>query len=218
MMKLQKSKQTVFPRFLHNNQNVLQKKIVVDPNQFFKWHESILIDEHESIYQLIHIVVYESGEIDVELHFTVCGTYEPQIVVTMCGSNSRAQIRLFFKIYKTGSLTLISKQIHEASHSVTDLLCKAVVADVGKMNHRGIVHIPQNIVSCEAFETTKIILLGDQAEAYAEPQLEIENNEVVCVHGSAIGRFDDEQIFYLACRGISVSRREQLLIDAFFKN
>lgn len=216
-MELQKRNQNeLMPDFQMDSKQV-KTEIVVKPNQCFKHHQEIMIDAHESVHQIIDIIVHERGELDFQLTITVLGSYFPQVTVTMQGSHSRATIRLFLRIYKTGSVSLITKQLHGASHSMTNLLCKAVVADIGQMSHQGIVHIPQKVSSCEAFETTKIVLLGDQAQAYAEPQLEIENNEVICAHGSAIGRFDDEQIFYLACRGIAAPQIEQLLVDAFFK-
>jgi Fe-S cluster assembly protein SufD len=49
----------------------------------------------------------------------------------------------------------------------------------------------------------------------AKPQLEIFADDVKCAHGSAIGRIDAEQLFYLRSRGLPETRARNLLTYAF---
>jgi Fe-S cluster assembly protein SufD len=47
--------------------------------------------------------------------------------------------------------------------------------------------------------------------------LEILTSEVVrCSHGATVGPVDEEQLFYLQCRGLEREEAERLLVDAFF--
>jgi Fe-S cluster assembly protein SufD len=49
------------------------------------------------------------------------------------------------------------------------------------------------------------------------PNLEIETGEIVGAgHASTTGRFDDEQLFYLMSRGISVEDARRLVVRGFF--
>ena len=50
---------------------------------------------------------------------------------------------------------------------------------------------------------------------YSKPELEIYADDVKCSHGSTTGQFDDEAIFYLRARGISLKKSKELMILGF---
>jgi Fe-S cluster assembly protein SufD len=49
----------------------------------------------------------------------------------------------------------------------------------------------------------------------SKPQLEIFADDVKCSHGSTIGQFNDEALFYLKARGIGEEKARVLLVHAF---
>jgi Fe-S cluster assembly protein SufD len=59
-------------------------------------------------------------------------------------------------------------------------------------------------------------LLTDGARADSVPNLEIETGQIEGAgHASASGRFDDEQLFYLQARGITVDDARRLVVLGF---
>ena len=55
------------------------------------------------------------------------------------------------------------------------------------------------------------------AIADSEPNLEIENGNIIGAgHASSVGRFDDEELFYLESRGISENEARKLVVRGFF--
>ena len=61
------------------------------------------------------------------------------------------------------------------------------------------------------------MLLSDGARADSVPNLEIETGEIVGAgHASTTGRFDDEQLFYLMSRGITLENARRLVVRGFF--
>jgi len=40
----------------------------------------------------------------------------------------------------------------------------------------------------------------------------------VCAHGATVGELDDEQLFYLNSRGISMDKAREMLIKAFLED
>jgi Fe-S cluster assembly protein SufD len=46
------------------------------------------------------------------------------------------------------------------------------------------------------------LLLSGEAQAYARPQLRIDTDDVVCVHGATVGQLQKDELFYLRSRGI----------------
>ena len=69
----------------------------------------------------------------------------------------------------------------------------------------------------DTYELNRNLLLTDGARADSVPNLEIETGEIVGAgHASTTGRFDDEQLFYLMSRGISLEDARRLVVRGFF--
>ena len=67
----------------------------------------------------------------------------------------------------------------------------------------------------DAKQTSKNLLLSDDASAEAKPQLEIYADDVKCTHGATVGQLNDESIYYLRSRGIGLETARRMLIHAF---
>ena len=60
-------------------------------------------------------------------------------------------------------------------------------------------------------------MLTPGAIADSEPNLEIENGNIIGAgHASSVGRFDDEELFYLQSRGVSEADARKLVVRGFF--
>ena len=69
----------------------------------------------------------------------------------------------------------------------------------------------------DTYELNRNLVLTEGAKADSIPNLEIENGNIEGAgHASAIGRFDDEQLFYLRARGISEIEARRLVVLGFF--
>ena len=69
----------------------------------------------------------------------------------------------------------------------------------------------------DTYETTRNLVLTDVARAVAFPNLEIETGEIAGAgHAATVGRFDDDQLFYLRSRGIREEDATRLIIRGFF--
>ena len=105
------------------------------------------------------------------------------------------------------------------NHFVTDCKSfenyKGVIKEsgVGVFNGKVIVH--QDAQKIEAFQKNNNILLDDESKIYSKPELEIYADDVRCSHGSTTGRFDEEALFYLRSRGISVKKSLELMTLGF---
>jgi len=84
---------------------------------------------------------------------------------------------------------------------------------IGVFNGKVIVH--QDAQKIEAFQKNNNILLDDESKIYSKPELEIYADDVRCSHGSTTGRFDEEALFYLRSRGISVKKSLELMTLGF---
>lgn len=81
----------------------------------------------------------------------------------------------------------------------------------------GDVLIRSEALGTDTYETNRNLVLSEGARADAIPNLEIETGEIVGAgHAATVGRFDDEQLFYLMSRGIPEVEARKLIIRGFF--
>jgi Fe-S cluster assembly protein SufD len=80
-------------------------------------------------------------------------------------------------------------------------------------NGRVVVHTDAQ--QTDARQSNHNLLLSNEAEADAQPQLEIHADDVKCAHGCTVGRLDEEAMFYLRSRAIDPVTARNFLIHAF---
>ena len=68
-------------------------------------------------------------------------------------------------------------------------------------------HRPQDAQKTDAKQTNRALLLSDDATINTKPQLEIFADDVKCTHGAAIGQLDEDALFYLRARGLTLPKR-----------
>lgn len=69
-------------------------------------------------------------------------------------------------------------------------------------------------IGCSMNQDTKVMCMGD-VDASISPNMYIEEDDVEARHGSVIGKFRDEDLFYLMSRGINYEDSVKLLIKGF---
>ena len=163
---------------------------VVDKDAKFK---SITVTIGGSVVRLLPTVEFTGTGADAELlgvYFATSGQYfEHRIFVDHCVPQAKSRVN-----YK-GALS------GDKAHTVW-------IGDV---------FIRANAEGTDTYELNRNLLLTDGARADSVPNLEIETGEIVGAgHASTTGRFDDEQLFYLMSRGISIEDARRLVVRGFF--
>jgi Fe-S cluster assembly protein SufD len=79
----------------------------------------------------------------------------------------------------------------------------------------GKVYVRPTAQQTSAEQTNRNLLLTEGAAVETRPQLEIYTDDVKCTHGAAVGRLDDDALFYMRQRGIGLGEARTLLTYAF---
>lgn len=79
----------------------------------------------------------------------------------------------------------------------------------------GIGKIHKNMKRSVARQSNRGIVLGKNSRLDANPLLLIDEFDVVASHGAAIGKIDEEQLYYLMSRGLTLKNAERLIISGF---
>jgi Fe-S cluster assembly protein SufD len=104
---------------------------------------------------------------------------------------------------------------HALPRGTSRQLYKGVLADRSRGVFRGRVRVRPGAQQTDARQSNPNLLLSDGAEIDGKPQLEIYADDVKCSHGSAIGRVDENALFYLRARGIDEAAARALLVRGF---
>ncbi|MFA7324655.1 MAG: SufD family Fe-S cluster assembly protein [Candidatus Nanopelagicales bacterium] len=107
---------------------------------------------------------------------------------------------------------------HEQPHCTSNVLYKGALMNAGARSAWiGDVLVHKNAIGTDTYQMNRNLLLSEGARADSVPNLELETGDIVRAgHASATGRFDDEQVFYLQSRGLSLEQARQLVVRGFF--
>ncbi|WP_420289226.1 Fe-S cluster assembly protein SufD [Nocardioides sp. CPCC 206347] len=107
---------------------------------------------------------------------------------------------------------------HTAPKTVSNVVYKgALQGDKAHTVWVGNVLIRKVAEGIETYEENRNLILTEGCHADSIPNLEIETGEIAGAgHASAVGRFDDEQLFYLRSRGIEEKEARKLVVRGFF--
>lgn len=92
---------------------------------------------------------------------------------------------------------------------------KTVLAGRSRGVFQGKILVRQAAQRTDGYQMNQALLLSDEAEINAKPQLEIYADDVKCSHGATVGALDEAQLFYLRARGIPAQQARAMLIEAF---
>ncbi|MGE3623508.1 MAG: Fe-S cluster assembly protein SufD [Bdellovibrionales bacterium] len=105
--------------------------------------------------------------------------------------------------------------LHEVPFGTSHQVCKSVLAGKARGVFQGRITVAEDAQKSDATQLSRALLLSDQAEMDAKPELYIHADDVTCSHGAAIGALDDNALFYLRSRGIGEDEARALLIRGF---
>ena len=104
---------------------------------------------------------------------------------------------------------------HAAANCPSHELYKHVLAGRSTAVFKGKILVRQDSQKTDSKQSTKTLLLSDDAQMNSMPALEIYADDVKCTHGSTVGPMDEEQVFYLRSRGVAHGAAKHLMTYAF---
>ncbi|MDQ3394237.1 MAG: Fe-S cluster assembly protein SufD [Bacteroidota bacterium] len=104
---------------------------------------------------------------------------------------------------------------HKKPNCVSNELYKGIIDGKATAVFNGKIYVRQIAQKTNAFQSNRNILLSNDAIINTKPQLEIWADDVKCSHGATTGEIDDEQLFYLRSRGLSLESARSMLLYAF---
>ena len=92
---------------------------------------------------------------------------------------------------------------------------KAVAGKGSNVKVFGMIKIRKEAQNTDDYLELRVLTLDKTSRAVAEPELEIEANNVKASHGASVGPVDKEQLLYLKSRGLSEERAVEQIVSGW---
>lgn len=104
---------------------------------------------------------------------------------------------------------------HKVPDCTSNELFKYVLDEQAVGAFAGKVLVREGAQHTNSQQTNRNLCVTREARMYTQPQLEIYADDVKCSHGATVGQLDENALFYMQQRGISLKEARLLLMFAF---
>lgn len=104
---------------------------------------------------------------------------------------------------------------HDVPHTTSTEVIRNVVLDRAKGVFQGQIRVAPDAQKTDARMACNTLLLSDDADFSAKPELEIFADDVQCGHGATVIDINATQLFYLRARGIPENKARAMMVNAF---
>jgi len=104
---------------------------------------------------------------------------------------------------------------HNVANTTSTEVIRNVVFDRARGVFQGQIRVAPDAQKTDAKMSCNTLLLSDEADFSAKPELEIFADDVQCGHGATVIDIDHTQLFYLMARGIPENKARAMLVNAF---
>ena len=176
-----------------------------------------LEETHESTVRFNNLYVRQEADSNVLLNGMTLhnGTTRNTTEVTLAGRGAEINLcgmAIADKNEQVDNHTFIDHQVPDCT---SNELFKYVLDDQATGAFAGKVLVREGAQHTNSQQTNRNICATREARMYTQPQLEIYADDVKCSHGATVGQLDENALFYMQQRGISLKEARLLLMFAF---
>ena len=207
----------IFNEGTNNNLINIRQKINISENSIL---EKFTLDHNENNnirYAHTDIILEKNSHLELFILSKGSKFFKNDIICSL--NDNHGSISL------NGIINLNDKKHHEIktviNHNEENCksyqLIKTVLNDESKSVYQGKIYVNSKAQKTDGYQLSRALLLNEETEFNAKPELEIYADDVKCSHGSTSGNLDENSIFYLMSRGLSLSQSKELLINGFLQ-
>ena len=104
---------------------------------------------------------------------------------------------------------------HNVPHTSSTETFRNVVFDKASGVFQGMIRVAPDAQKTDAKMACNTLLLTDDGDFSAKPELEIFADDVICGHGATVADIDKNHLFYLMARGVPENKARAMLVNAF---
>ncbi|MBD3327819.1 hypothetical protein GF340_00785, partial [Candidatus Peregrinibacteria bacterium] len=138
-----------------------------------------------------------------------------ELEIVLNGENACVKVFGFVYGKNKESFDLKVKINHEAFHCKSRIDIRSVLFNSAEVNFEGIIKIPKKGEFADTYLNHKGLALSDGAKCRSIPSLEVLASQVKAGHSAAIGKIDENLLFYMLSRGLNEKEAIKMYTEGF---
>ena len=110
-----------------------------------------------------------------------------------------------------------AKVVHCAPHTSSRIVSKSISKNGGRASYRGLCKVMPGAKKSKSSVVCDALILDPQSRSDTYPYIEIEEQDVMIGHEASVSRIGEEQLFYLASRGLSEAEASTMIVSGFIE-
>ena len=165
----------------------------------------------------IHAKIHANATINVAFADLSSGKGSIKANIELLGEGATCSWRLVSICGASSEKTIDVCLSHKAPHTSGIVSNYGIVQGESKLNFLGVSEIQKGAFSSSTRQEAKIIVFDEKCQGKAMPILKIDENDVVASHAAVVGKLNEQHLFYLLSRGISLPAARKLLTLGYLK-
>ncbi|MHB1155210.1 MAG: Fe-S cluster assembly protein SufD [Phycisphaerales bacterium] len=180
-------------------------------------HHYVLARESEQSFNISTLKIRQGEKSVVHSHTAILGSAlaRNNVHPILAGDDAHCLINGLYIGHGRQHLDNDMRVEHAALRGDSRQFYKGILDDHARGVFTGRIVVHPGAQQTDAKQTNRNLLLSDDAQIQARPQLEIYADDVKCTHGATTGQIDPDMLFYLEARGIDRASARAMMIFAF---
>ena len=188
--------------------------LVVEEGAKANWYIVQQEDEAATRLARLNVVLAQDAELSIFILNAGGKLVRQEINIAVNGENASLNLR-GVNLIDHAHIDVTTVLEHNVPNTNAEELFRNVVTGGGHGVFQGQIKVAQPAQKTDAQMACNTLLLTDDGDFSAKPELEIFADDVVCAHGATVTDIDEDHMFYLKARCIDEKSARALLIKAF---
>ena len=165
------------------------------------------------------IVVKVHRDADFEAYMADFSVFQGKIevLVELLEEGAECNWHLSSMGTKDSKKEFITSVIHSAPHTIASMSNYGIARDESRLIFKGTGTIEKGAVKTNTKQVAKIIVFDPKSDGIASPALVIDDNDVSASHAAVVGRLNEQHLYYLQSRGVSLEEAKRLIASGYLR-
>ena len=109
------------------------------------------------------------------------------------------------------------KIIHLAPDTTSKIISKSISKDGGRASYRGLLRVNKGNTNVKSNVVCDALLLDEISRSDTYPYIEVDEQDVNIGHEASVSKVEEEQLFYLMSRGLTVEEATGMVVSGFIE-
>ncbi len=174
-------------------------------------------EKRSNLINSINVIQQKNSEYNLgSLHFKF-NYARFEIRIKQSAGNAKTNIKGMQITKKDEQISTYTKINFNGPNGFLNQVNKSLADDKSHAIFAGSIIVPKIAQKTDASQLSRNLLLSNLAQIDTKPQLEIIADDVKCKHGATISQLNEEELFYMRTRGITLAEASKLQLSSYFQ-